>query len=90
MATCASSEHARLYLGCHMHALVRLGQVVKQRCNAQVLALGRNTAGLDRLAKLDSRVVPVVLKPEEAPLDALKAALGMDEVGSEAFSLASS
>ena len=71
-----------------MHALVRLGPVVKQSSNAQVLALGRNTAGLDRLAKLDTRVVPVVLKPEEAPLEALKAALGMDEVGSEAVRLA--
>ena len=62
--------------------------MVKQRCNAQVLVLGRNTAGLDRLAKLDTRVVPVVLKPEQAPLDALKAALGTDEVGFEALNLA--
>ena len=53
-----------------------------------MLVLGRNTAGLDRLAKLDTRVVPVVLKPEEAPLEALKAALGTDEVGSGAASLA--
>ncbi len=46
----------------------------------QVLALGRNASALAQLAQLDARVVPVTLKPNLAPLEALKAALGQEEV----------
>lgn len=48
----------------------------------QVLAIGRNATALERLAALDTaRVVPVILKPGEAALTSLKAALGQHEVG---------
>ncbi|KAA6416415.1 MAG: hypothetical protein FRX49_13617 [Trebouxia sp. A1-2] len=47
----------------------------------QVLAMGRNTAALSRLVVLDpARVVPVVLRPDEALLTVLKVALKQHEV----------
>ncbi|DBA72278.1 TPA: hypothetical protein ACH3X2_010582 [Trebouxia sp. C0005] len=48
---------------------------------AGVLAMGRNTAALSRLVVLDpARVVPVVLRPDEALLTVLKVALKQHEV----------
>lgn len=43
--------------------------------------MGRNTAALSRLVVLDpARVVPVVLRPDEALLTVLKVALKQHEV----------
>lgn len=52
----------------------------------EVLALGRNASALERLVKLDAaRVVAVTLKSGQAPLEALKAALGEQEVSDDSF-----
>ena len=48
----------------------------------QVVALGRNEATLQRLGSVDARVVPVLLTPDEAPLQSLQAALGGKQVRS--------
>lgn len=48
----------------------------------KVVALGRNKTTLQRLSSIDARVVPVLLTPDEAPLQSLQAALDGKQVSS--------
>lgn len=82
VASSSASHH------CH-NTWLETRQHLSQACNgiwgcvvhAQVLAMGRNTAALSRLVVLDpARVVPVVLRPDEALLTVLKVALKQHEV----------